>query len=100
VGLPPGSHPGFIDEDAHLGACEEQFFRFFKRGNGSFARNRGKPLQKVFQGLSAFQIVEQRLDGHARPAKHRSPAENVGISDYDTHGDILTRRSGLVARRY
>src|SRR6266403_419390 len=70
----------FIDEDAHLGACEEQFFRFFK-------------------GLSALQVVEQRLDGHARPAKHRRPAENVGVSDNDTHKDILTRGNGLLARR-
>jgi hypothetical protein len=31
----------------HLGACEQQFFGFFKGGNGSFARNRGKPFQKV-----------------------------------------------------
>ncbi len=89
----------FIDEDAHLGACEEQFFRFFKGGNGSFARNRGKTLQEVFQGLSALQVVEQRLDGHARPAKHRRPAENVGVSDNDTHKDILTRGNGLLARR-
>jgi hypothetical protein len=89
----------FIDEDAHLGACEQQFFRFFKGGNGSFARNRGKPFQKVFQRLSAFQLVEQRLDGHSRPAKHRGPAENVRVSDDDTHGDILTRGNGLAARR-
>jgi hypothetical protein len=63
LSVPKSLIHAFIDEDAHLGACEEQFFRFFKGGNGSFARNGGKPLQKVFQGLSAFQVVDQRLDG-------------------------------------
>ena len=69
------------------------------RGDDSFARNGGKPLQKVLQGLSALQVVEQRLEGRARSAKHGRPAENVRVSSDDTHEDILTRCNGRVARR-
>jgi hypothetical protein len=34
-GVPKSLIHAFIDEDAHLGACEQQFFGFFKGVNGS-----------------------------------------------------------------
>ena len=52
-----------VDQDAHLGTCEQEVFCFFERSDGRFTRDGGKTLQKVFECFSAFQVVEQRLDG-------------------------------------
>jgi hypothetical protein len=86
----------FVDQNAHLRACEQQMFGFLESGDGRFTRHGRKSLQKIFESFSAFQIVEERLDGHTRSAKHRSSAKNIRISDDDAHErDCITRdRSG------
>ena len=33
---------------------------------------------KVVDGIAGFEIIEQRLHGHARAGKHGRAAENVG----------------------
>jgi hypothetical protein len=65
---------------------------FFKSGDGGFARHSGKPLEKLFECLSAFQIVEERLNGHAGSAKHRSSAKNIRVFADDSYGRIVARR--------
>src|SRR6266852_5092877 len=75
---------------AHLGTREQKVFCFFESSDGHFTRDGRKPLQKVFECLSALQIVEQRLDRHARTAKHRSSTKNIRIFDNDSHGVIVS----------
>jgi hypothetical protein len=80
-------------QDAHLGAREQKVFCFFERSDGHLTRDGRKPIQKVFERFSALQIVEQRLDRHARTAKHRSSTKNIGIFDNDSHGVMVSRGS-------
>jgi len=79
----------FVDQNAHLGTCEQKVFCFFERSDGRFTRDRRKSLQKVFECFSAFQVVEQRLDRHSRSAKYRSSAKNIPIFDDDFHRMIV-----------
>src|SRR5216684_7768176 len=81
--VPESLIDALVDQNAHLRACEQEVFCFFKGSNGHFTRDGGESLQKVFECFSAFEVVEERLDGHARSAKHRSSAENVRIFDGD-----------------
>src|SRR3979490_2117527 len=74
-----------------LGACEQEVFCFFESSDGRLTRDGRKSLQKVFECFSALQVVEQRLDGHAGSAKHRSSAQNVRIFDDNSHGMIVSR---------
>src|SRR5216683_740348 len=79
-----------VDQNAHLGAREQKVFCFFESSDGHLTRDGRKPLQKVFECLSALQIVEQRLDRHARTAKHRSSTKDIRVRDNDSHGMILS----------
>ncbi len=69
----------FVDQDAHLGAREQQVFCFFESSDSGLTRHGGKPLEKLFECLSAFQIVEESLDWDARSTKHRSSAKNIRV---------------------
>ena len=80
-----------IDQNAHLGTCKQELFCFFESSEGRITRHGRKPLEKIFQRFSAFQIGEKSLDGHPRSAKHRCSAENFGISNYDPHEAIVSR---------
>jgi hypothetical protein len=80
-----------VDQDEHLGVREQKLFCFFQSGDGRFARNGGKTFQKVFKRFSALEVVEERLDGDARPAEDGSSAKNVRIFDYDSHDGIVSR---------
>jgi hypothetical protein len=81
----------FVEQNAHLRTCEQEVFCFFESGDGRFPRDGRKSFQEVFECLSAFQVVEERLDGHAGSAKHRSSAENVRVFDDDSHEGIVSR---------
>src|SRR5215472_16455309 len=75
-----------------LGTREQKMFCFLKSSDGGFARDGGKPFQKLFESFTALQIVEQRLDGHARSTKHRCSAKNIGVFDDNSHErDCITR---------
>jgi hypothetical protein len=74
-------------------------FSFFESGDRSFTRDRGKPLEKVFECLSALEIVEERLDGDPRSTEHRSSAKNIGVFDDDSHERIVSRRVERPSRR-
>ena len=81
----------FVDQNAHLRTCEQKLLRFFERSDGHFTRDGRKPLQKIFECFSTFQVVEHRLDRHASPPEHRSSPENVAIFNDDSHGKIVPR---------
>ncbi len=63
-------------------------FCFFESGDGHFTPNGRKSLEKVFECFSAFQVVEEGLDGHAGSAKHRGSAKNIGIFDDKAHNGL------------
>ena len=54
-------------------------FRFLERGESRFARDRREPFQKLFQGFSSFEVVEQVLDRHARAPKIAIPPRILGF---------------------
>ncbi len=54
-------------------------FCFFESSDSCFTRHGGKSLEKFFECLSAFQIVEESLDWHSRSTKHRSSAKNIRV---------------------
>lgn len=55
----------------------------FEEGDALLARHRRKPGEKLVDGLPRLQIIEQRLHGHARAAKHRRTAHNVRAARND-----------------
>src|SRR3984885_14729140 len=62
-------------------------FRFFECVESRFARDRREPFQKLFQGLSSFEVVEQVLDRHSRAPKDRHSAQDLGVFNNDAiHG--------------
>jgi hypothetical protein len=75
--------------DAGLDAFKEVSFirdwslRFLERANGSLVCHGWKVTQKIVKSLTAFQVVEQRLERNACPAEHGSASEHVGIARYD-----------------
>jgi hypothetical protein len=77
--VPESLFDTFVDQNAHLWTCEQKVFCFFERSDGRFTRDGRKSLQKVFERLSAFKVVEQRLDRHSRSAKHRSSTKNIPV---------------------
>lgn len=81
----------FVNQNAHLGTCEQEVFCFFESSDGGFARDSRKPLEKVFECFSALEIVEESLDGNPRSAKHWSSAKNFGIFNDDSHEAIVSR---------
>ena len=82
----------FVDQDVHLGTREKQVFCFFESSDSGFTRHGGKSLQKVFECLSVFQIVEEGLDWHTRSTKDRTSAKNIRVFDDNSHGKIVSRR--------
>jgi len=81
----------FVDQNAHLGAREQEMFCFFKSSDGGLTRDGGKSLQEVIECFSALQVVEERLDGHSRSAKHRSSAKNTRVIGDDFHERMVSR---------
>ena len=65
---------------------------FFESGDSGITRDSGKPLEKLFECLSAFEIVKESLDGDSRSTEHRSSAKNVGVFDDNSHEWIVSRR--------
>ena len=72
---------------------------FLESGDSSFTRNGGKPLKKLFDGLSAFEVVEESLDGDSRSTKHRSSAKNIWVFGEDSHEGIVSERTEHPNRR-
>jgi hypothetical protein len=64
---------------------------FLENGDSSFTRHSGKPLEKLFECLSAFEIIEESLDGDSRSAEHRSSAKNIGVFGDNSHERIVSR---------
>ena len=60
-------------------AIEHGVAREIQRGDGLFASHVWKIVQELVEGMAALQIVDQRMEGHARADKYRRTAKNVWI---------------------
>jgi hypothetical protein len=67
-------------------------FCFLEGGDSGFTRHGGKPREKLFERLSALQIIEESLDWDSRSTKHRSSAKNIRVFGDDSHETIVSRR--------
>jgi hypothetical protein len=72
--------------------AEEKQFALLQSGDGGFASDGGKVIQKLSQRLPAFEVVKQRLKGDARAAKDGCSTENFWISRYD----LIYTNHGLI----
>jgi len=79
--IPQALIQAFVNENAHSGPCEQSLFCFFQCGESQFARDSGKPGEEFFQCFPAFQVVEHRLDWHARAAEYGGSGEDFGVSN-------------------
>ena len=64
---------------AASGAGQQELLGFFKGFHGEGTGNRGVSFEEIYQSLSAFQIVEERLDGHSGSAEHRGAVHDLGV---------------------
>ena len=55
----------------------------FEKSDCLFARDARKVVEELFDGVSAFKVIEQRLCGHARAYEDWRPADDlrVGMDD-------------------
>ena len=47
----------FIEQDAHSGGDQHPFAGFFEEGDGLFAGDGGKILQKIVERIAAFDVI-------------------------------------------
>jgi hypothetical protein len=105
---------GFEDDDGNWNGSQillkreisrncfnKAILRLFQKGNDLYPSDRRKALQKLIDGLAGFDVVEQRLHGDTRPAKHGSPAHDLGITATDCllHVEMILPISPDLQRR-
>jgi len=84
-----------IEEDAHegsiLGYRKKPFPSLSKQLMHLRFRDRRKIREKIRDGMTAIQVIEQRLDGDTGPDKARRPAHDLGVHGDDAgfHADKL-----------
>jgi hypothetical protein len=74
----------------------EALFGFFESGEGGLAGDGGEAIEKVLECFSAFEVVEESLQGHTGTAEDGGSAEDVRVSDDDVHSGIVARRKSRV----
>ena len=52
---------------------------FFQQRNHLFAFDTRKAIQKIFNGIAGFKVIEETLHRHARTDKDRITPKNLGI---------------------
>jgi hypothetical protein len=70
----------FIDENSHLGPREQSMLGLFQNLQRQFARNGRESGKEFFQGVPAFDVIEQCLNRNSRAPKHGHACQNLGIS--------------------
>lgn len=54
-------------------------FGFFQSRNSSVTGHRREIEEKFVEALSAFKVINERLEGHAGIAKHRFATKNLRV---------------------
>lgn len=57
--------------------------REFEIGFGLCARHRWEAIEEAIQRLARLEVVDERLDGHARPFEDERTADNIRITRDD-----------------
>jgi hypothetical protein len=67
--------------------------RLLKNRNGDFPFHAGEVLEKLIEGVTAFEVVEQTLDRYPRASENRHTALNLGIDRDESvvHGTTIIR---------
>lgn len=63
---------------------------FFEHGDGLFPGDGREVIEKDFQRVTRFEMVEQRLDRNARPGEDRRAAVDLGVD-----GDRMRLDGGI-----
>ena len=71
----------FIQEEAHLEAGEQRFFRFFQSLQGHLPANRRKALKKTLQAVPRFEILEQCTNQNPCSSKRGFAGHDAGIAN-------------------
>ncbi len=58
----------------------------------------GNPLEEVFQSLSAFQIIEEGLDGHSGSAEYRRAVHDLGVPGNRLRHVSILAQTGIASR--
>ena len=62
------------------GASEQHLLRQLQHGDGLIAAHRREILEKFIEGITGFEIIEQRLHRHTSADEDGRAAENLGIA--------------------
>ena len=54
--------------------------RVFEHGQHLFARDAGKPYQKIIHGRTSFEVLEQSMNRHASPIEKPRATDTFGSS--------------------
>jgi hypothetical protein len=74
------------------GGGEQAVLGFFHEGDDLLSFHGGKPFQKIINRIARPQIIEQRLNRHARTSKAGCAAHHVAVNTDDSsllHSQIL-----------
>ena len=78
----------------------QQFLRLFQRANRLLSRYGRKVVEELCQRVTAFEIVNESLQGHPSSDENGSSAENlrIGMNDALGHDEtyLVDRRRGAV----
>ena len=69
-----------------------------EKGDNLVSGHRWKSLQKLVDGITRLQVIEQMLDGHARPTENRGSAHHLGVARNNRllHGNNILLRATYV----
>jgi hypothetical protein len=66
--------------------------RFLQQGKDLLLLNAGKTFEKVRNGITGLQMIEQTLNRYPGPGKNRLPSKNFRVAgDNVSRIDIITR---------
>src|SRR6266699_1210055 len=72
-------HNGRAAPSPILDFVQEMQTGYFDNRLNLFARHSGKIFKKILQRITRAQMVKKALDRHARPSKHRFPAQPLWV---------------------
>ena len=90
---------GRVDSSGRTRIFSEALARQFQRCNGLLARHRRELLQKYFESVASFKILEKDPCGHARSHEHGGSAQDFRVAVHDQFfAERGHRRSVRIAR--
>jgi len=72
----------FVEQSSLRNLSEHAILRFLEKRDHLFARNCRETFKEILDRISAFEVINQILDGHTRTCKARRAAHNLRV-DFD-----------------